>query len=188
LSCFSLVSFAHAQLLIDTVAGGSGPNAIPATLAGFSARSVAVDGAGNLFIADPSNHRVLKVDAGGIITTVAGRSLPGFSGDAGPGTAASLSNPNGVALDGSGNLYIADSGNNRIRKVTGGIITTVAGTGVFGFNLDGKRAASVCRATASPLPAFESANHRIGQSCVEVVWDLELAVEKSQPASAASSS
>jgi sugar lactone lactonase YvrE len=101
---------------------------------------VALDGSGNLYIADRSNARIRKVIAAtGIIATVAGIGTPGFSGDGGPATAASLNSPTGVALDGSGDLFIADSSNNRIRKVAGstGIITTVAGNGTRGFSGDG---------------------------------------------------
>src|SRR2546426_489854 len=94
-----------------------------------------MDGAGNLFIADTSNLRILKVSSDGIITTVAGNGTYGFSGDGGPAINARLS-PSGVAVDSAGNLFIADSP--RIRKVSSsGIITTVAGAGGFGFSGDG---------------------------------------------------
>ena len=94
---------------------------------------MAVDGAGNLFIADSLNDRIRKMDASGTITTVAGTGELGFSGDGGPATSARLSRPNDVAVDGAGNLFIADSGNNRIRKVDAtGTISTVAGTGRTG--------------------------------------------------------
>ncbi len=98
---------------------------------------MAVDGAGNLHIADSYNHRIRKVDADtGIITTVAGG---GSSlGDNGPAVEAQLRFPHGMALDAAGNLYFADSWNYRIRKVdAAGIITTVAGTGRFGDGGDG---------------------------------------------------
>ncbi len=99
---------------------------------------VAVDATGNLYIADISNHRIRKVDSTGTITTVAGTGEFGFSGDGGPATAALLGTPSGVAVDGAGNLYIADISNHRIRKVDStGTITTVAGTGEFGFSGDG---------------------------------------------------
>ncbi len=91
---------------------------------------VAVDPAGDVYIADQDNHRIRKVTAAGIISTVAGNGTAGFSGDNGQATAAMLYYPSAVALDSNGNLYIADSSNARIRKVTpGGIITTVAGGG-----------------------------------------------------------
>jgi sugar lactone lactonase YvrE len=91
---------------------------------------VAVDAAGNLFITEIFVHVVRKVDTKGIITTVAGTGEPGFSGDGGPAVAAQLSNPFGVAVDSAGNLFIADWGNYRVRKVDStGIITTVAGNG-----------------------------------------------------------
>ncbi len=129
--------------VITTAAGdgtyGFGGDAGPATAAQLrSPRGVAVDGAGNLFIADTSNHRIRKVDAAGVITTVAGNGTRSFGGDAGPATAARLRSPGGVAADGAGNLFIADTGNNRIRKVdAAGVITTVAGDGMRGFGGDG---------------------------------------------------
>ncbi len=129
----------YAQI-ITTVAGsalkGDGRAATAANLA--NPASVVLDGSGNLYIADQQNHRIRKVAASGIITTVAGTGSYGFSGDGGAATAANLANPAGVALDASGNLYIADSQNHRIRKVTtSGIISTVAGTGTAGYNGDG---------------------------------------------------
>jgi uncharacterized protein (TIGR03437 family) len=92
------------------------------------------DAAGNLYIADTGNHRVRKVSAAGIVSTVAGTGAPGGGGDEGPATAATLSGPRGVAVDGSGNVYIADTGNSRIRMVTpDGVIHNIAGTGAAGF-------------------------------------------------------
>ena len=94
--------------------------------------------AGDLFIADTGNHRVRKVGADGIISTVAGSGTAEFSGDGGPAASAQLSSPSGVAVDGAGNLYIADTANHRIRKVTvGGTITTVAGNGTAGYTGNG---------------------------------------------------
>ena len=93
---------------------------------------VAVDAAGNLYIADSGSHRIRKV-SGGVITTVAGGGSE--FGDKSPATSARLSFPRGVAVDPAGNLYIADTGTSRIRKVSGGVITTVAGGGfTFGDN------------------------------------------------------
>ncbi len=101
---------------------------------------IALDSAGNLYIVDRNNHRIRKVAAAtGIITTVAGNGQIGFSGDDGPATQANLNFPEGVAADAGGNLYITDTGNQRIRRVNAsdGKITTIAGTGVAGFNGDG---------------------------------------------------
>jgi tetratricopeptide (TPR) repeat protein len=116
----------------------------PATSASLNLPSgVAVDEAGNLFIADKSNHRIRKVDPTGIITTVAGNGTRGFSGDGGPATEASFTIPSGVAVDRDGNLLIVDAGNRRIRKVDpSGIITTAAGNGTRGFSGDGGPATS----------------------------------------------
>ncbi len=116
--------------------GGDGGPAVQAQLA--SPSGVAVDGAGNLFIADTRNQRIRKVDSSGTISTVAGTGEFGFGGDGGPATEAQLSNPAGMAVDGAGNLYIADLRDHRIRKVDStGTISTVAGTGEFGFGGDG---------------------------------------------------
>ncbi|MFG3551813.1 hypothetical protein [Streptomyces sp. NPDC047725] len=99
---------------------------------------VAVDGAGNLYIADTHNHRVRKVTPNGNITTVAGNGQAGFVSDGGPAVATNLHYPIGVAVDREGNLYIADYSNHRVRKVApDGIITTVAGNGQAGFVSDG---------------------------------------------------
>ncbi|MGD0778418.1 MAG: hypothetical protein ABSC05_37030, partial [Candidatus Solibacter sp.] len=109
---------------------GSGGDGGPATAAQLNfPTGVAVDAAGNLFIADTFNNRIRKVSANGTITTVAGTGARGFGGDGGPATAAQLNYPQGVAVDAAGNQ--------RIRKVSGGIITTVAGGGTFGPADDG---------------------------------------------------
>lgn len=136
--------------IITTVAG-NGKNGFsgdggPATSAQLNdPKSVIIDSIGNLYIADFSNNRIRKVDTAGIITTVAGNGVKGFSGDGGAATNAQLSSFVGVAitLDSSGNLYITDNGNHRIRKVdAAGIISTVAGNGESGFSGDGGVAAN----------------------------------------------
>jgi hypothetical protein len=132
-----------AQGTITTMAGtgaagfsGDGGPAVQAAL--NQAVYLAFDGLGNLYIADQFNHRIRKVDANGVITTVAGTGVAGFSGDGGPATQASLNLPIGVAVDTAGNVYIADTLNRRIRKVdTAGIIRTVAGNGSSVYSGDG---------------------------------------------------
>jgi cysteine-rich repeat protein len=119
----------------NAVVGGS---ALPTSVGLWEPWDVAVDRNGATYIADATNNRIRRVDAGGAITTVAGTGVPGFSGDGGQATSAELSFPIGVAVDGLGNLYISDYNNLRIRRVTtDGIITTIAGTGTGGFNGDG---------------------------------------------------
>lgn len=103
-------------------------------------QGIAIDNAGNLFIADSLNQVVRKVNAAsGVISTIAGTWTPGYTGDGGPASRATLNNPLAIALDGSGNLYIADQGNNVIRKVSAanGQITTVAGGGAGASGPDG---------------------------------------------------
>jgi sugar lactone lactonase YvrE len=96
---------------------------------------VQVDPQGNVLIADQGNNRIRKITADGRISTVAGNGTQDFSGDGGLATSASLSQPNDVTADKAGNLYIADSGNHRVRKVTpDGRITTIAGTGQLRYN------------------------------------------------------
>ena len=118
---------------ISTAAGGGttlGDNG-PATSAKLSEpQAVAVDSGGNLYIADANRVRLVSA---GVITTAAGNGTSGYQGDSGPPTAAMLSGPSGIAVDAAGSLYIADSGNNRIREVAAGIIATVAGNGNYGF-------------------------------------------------------
>jgi uncharacterized protein (TIGR03437 family) len=151
--------------VITTVVGngsiGAGGDGGPATQAELNAPTgVAVDGAGNLYITDIGNQRIRRVSAAdGKISTIAGTGVAGFSGDGGPATSAliNLAYPATLALDAAGDLYFADRNNHRIRKITlgAGVITTVAGTGVAGFNGDGTAPA----ATALSFPtsvAFDS--------------------------------
>ena len=130
--------------MITTIAG-TGTNSyngdnIDATAAQLSFPiDVALDRSDNVCIADFYNYRIRKVTvSGGIITTIAGTGTNSYNGDKIPATTAHLSAPSGVAVDGSDNVYISDPFNNRIRKVTvsSGIITTIAGTGTFGYNFD----------------------------------------------------
>jgi sugar lactone lactonase YvrE len=130
---------------------------------------VALDAAGNLYISDQENNRIRKVDTNGIITTVAGNGTNAFAGDGGPATNASLFYPRGVALDSIGNLYFADWLNNRIRKVdTNGIISTVAGNGQAADTGDGGAATNATlngpqgvAVNACNLYIADSGNNRI---------------------------
>jgi len=125
--------------LISTVVGTGTDGFLgdggPATRAQISGpRQIVIDGAGNLFFADNGNSRIRKVDTSGRITTIVGAGGEGFSGDGGPASRAKLNLPSGVAVDTDGNVYIADTSNNRIRRVDrAGTIRTIAGTGVKGF-------------------------------------------------------
>lgn len=101
---------------------------------------VVVDSSGNLYIADTLNHIIRKVTSAGVISIFAGNQTAGFAGDGGAAASAELNYPQGLALDAAGNLYVADTYNHRIRKITAdGVITTVAG-GTFGFGGDGEAA------------------------------------------------
>jgi len=119
--------------------GGDGGQATAAKL--YHPAGIAIDAAGNLYIADISNQRIRKINTAGIITTVAGTGSATFGGDGGQATAASLQNAEGINIDGAGNLYIVDTNNGRVRKVnSSGIITTIAGNGTLGYSGDGGQA------------------------------------------------
>lgn len=123
---------APASYHLETIAGGDfAGDGGPATHALLvQNEGLAVDSRGNVYIADAGDHRVRRISASGVISTVAGSGRAGFSGDGGPATAAQLRSPYGLAVDRNGNLYIADLGNARIRRVTpAGLISTIAGGG-----------------------------------------------------------
>ena len=133
--------------VITTIAGTgtasfSGDNGAATSATLNDPGGIALDAAGNLYIADFGNNRVRMVSVGGTITTVAGNGAATFAGDSGSATSASLSGPLDVRVDAAGNLYIADRGNNRIRMVTGGIISTIAGNGTASFGGDNGPATS----------------------------------------------
>ena len=163
---------------INTVAGngtsgysGDGSSATSATLS--SPSGLAVDSAGNIYISDYGNNVIRKVSPAGVISTYAGNGGQGYSGDGGQATAAALNGPLGLALDSSGNLYIADSGNHAVRVVssTGGI-KTFAGTGTLGDAGDGLLAANALLATPTGIVLDSTGNVYIsdaGQNRIRVV-------------------
>jgi len=138
----------------------SGPtNNVQATAAPLAAPAqIAYDAAGNLYIADLNDHVIRKINLAGIVTTVAGTGEQGFAGDGGPATSAQLDSPAGVAVDAAGNIYIADTHNQRIREVRNGTISTIAGTGVAGFSGDGGTAASAQLSNPTALALDSSGN------------------------------
>ena len=137
--------------IITTIAGSGAPapfgiheacdfsgEGSPATQATLHPGPLFVDGKGCIYISSPFNHRIFKIDPGGIITTIAGDGQPGFAGDGEPAICARLNSPNGLFVDGEGSVYISDVLNHCIRRVDpGGIITTIAGDGQPGFAGDG---------------------------------------------------
>jgi uncharacterized protein YjdB len=129
--------------IITTIAGNgtlgfSGDGGAATTAQMNFPGSICRDAIGNIYISDGNNSRIRKVDTSGIVTTIAGTGTAGFSGDGGPATAAQLNLPAGINIDNTGNLYIADRVNQRVRKVsTSGIISTIAGNGTSGFSGDG---------------------------------------------------
>ena len=125
------------------IAGFSGDGVLAKESQLSNPTGLALDGKGNLFISDSGNERIRKVDLStGIISTVAGTGVTGFSGDGIEATKTQLSNPLGLAVDNQGDLFVVDRGNNRVRKINSstGIITTIAGTGEEGYSGDGELA------------------------------------------------
>jgi uncharacterized protein (TIGR03437 family) len=132
--------------IITSISGngsiGLSGDGVATTLAMVSPFGVAVDSSGNVYVAEYGTNRIRKIDASGQITTAIGDGIQGFAGDGGPANKVEMSLPTGVAVDGSGNLYFADSLNNRIRKLAGGNVSTFAGNGLLSRSGDGGTATS----------------------------------------------
>ncbi|MBK6521909.1 MAG: T9SS type A sorting domain-containing protein [Sphingobacteriaceae bacterium] len=129
--------------IITTIAGNGSPgfsgDGGQATSAQLSyPKGVTVDSQGNVYFHDGGNNVIRKISSSGTINTIAGTGISGFSGDGKPATMAQVFNPDGIAVDKIGNIFIADASNNRIRKInTSGVINTIAGTGAIGYSGDG---------------------------------------------------
>ncbi len=142
--------------------GFSGDNGLATSAQLNSPVGIAVDSAGNLYIADSFNNVIRRVSHG-VITTVAGNGAQGFSGDGGLALSAQLNHPYGIAVDSAGNLYVTDQGNN-VRMVSNGIITTVAGNGTQGFSGDGGPATSAQLNTPGGITVDSAGNLYIADS------------------------
>ena len=141
LSVFAVTTNSGAQTIYTIagtgVAGFSGDTGVATGAKVYGPSGIAVDGAGNTYFSDYYNQRVRRISSSGNITTVAGNGTAGFTGDNVIGNSTRLNNPMGLAADAYGNVYIADKGNNRIRKIdSSGYITTIAGTGTGGYTGD----------------------------------------------------
>jgi uncharacterized protein (TIGR03437 family) len=166
---------------ISTVAGtgvagssGDGGPAVSAELNG--PRGVTVDASGNLYIAEFYGQRLRMVNTSGIITTVAGNGNPGYSGDGGQATSASLDGPYRVTIDAAGNIYIPDSGNSVVRKVaTDGTITTVAGNGSSGYSGDGGLATSASLNYPEAVAFDAAGNYYIADEGANVIRKVDTA-------------
>jgi sugar lactone lactonase YvrE len=154
-----------AQSVINTVAGGG---SAATSLGPGLITGIVVDQSGNVFLLVSDRSVVMRLDAAtGSLTTVVGTGIAGFSGDGGPATSAKLSGPLGLALDSSGNLYIADTGNNRVRRVSNGTITTAAGNGSPGNSGDGGLATNASIGDPLSVALDAAGNVYIGQSTSE---------------------
>jgi trimeric autotransporter adhesin len=126
-------------------------------------KDIAFDGKGNLYIADTANNVIRMVSSAGVITTIAGTGQSGFSGDGGAAIAATMNLPSGLVVDGGGNLFIGDTNNFRVRKITtAGLITTIAGTGIKGHSGDNAPAIAAQLSNPTGLALDQAGNLFIG--------------------------
>ncbi len=162
---------------VTTVGGGFLGDGRPATSASFVLPvSVAHDAQGNLYVSDGYDCRIRKINDAGVISTYAGTGICGYRGDGGPATSAMLSYSYGSALDRYGNLLVADTGNNRIRKITpAGIITTIAGNGTYGYSGDGGDALQASLAGPSAVSEDPRGNVYVADSGNYVIRMIDAA-------------
>jgi trimeric autotransporter adhesin len=138
--CLLISGLLKAQTITLIAGGGTGGDGGAATSATvFSPQHMAFDRLGNLYFSQNLGHKIRKISTTGVISTIAGTGMGGFSGDGGSAVTAQINQPAGLAIDTSGNIYFCDNANCRVRRIAAvtGIITTIAGTGVAGFNGDG---------------------------------------------------
>jgi len=182
---FIVPELSLAQYDISTIAGG-GPNGLTAVASSIGyADSVVMDAAGNTYIADSWSSRILKLSAAtGTVTVVAGNGTHGYSGDGGPATSATLDGPVGVAVDSSGNIFIADTGNSLIREVTvaNGNIQTVAGSFKLGAGYSGDGGPATSAQLNGPQSVFVDslANVFIADSLNDAVREVVASTGKIQ--------
>lgn len=137
--CFWLAAAGPAGAQTYTWSTLAGPPGGPGSTDGaasdarfYQPSGLAMDGSGNVYVADTTNHKIRKITSAGVVSTLAGTGISGFAD--GVGSAANFASPNGVAVDASGTVYVADTGNHRIRKITSaGVVSTLAGSGSAGF-------------------------------------------------------
>ncbi len=159
LACLFFSSAVRADLLIETVNALFGDGGLATYSKLNNPYGIAADSLGNVFIAEYAGHRIRKIRADGVITTIAGTGSPGFSGDGGPALSAQFNRPRSIAVDPNGNVYVADTVNYRIRKITpAGIITTFAGNGSATYSGDGGPATSAGFPSVFAMAADTSEN------------------------------
>ena len=165
---------ASAQGVIQTVAGG-GPNQLPALSASLNSPSaVAVDKSGNVYVAVANDMRVYKIDTTGKLTVLAGNGVFGYAGDGGPATSAEFQFPSGLAVDGSGNVFISDAFASVVREVVAstGNIQTVAGNGAAGYSGDGGPAVNAGLNSPEGIAVDNSGNLFIADTSNSVVREV----------------
>ena len=174
-SVFKLDTSGNLTLIAgNSRAGYAGDNGLAINAELNQPAGVAIDGSGNIYIADSLNSVIRMVAPSGIITTLAGNGGTGYTGDYGPATSANMNLPSGIAVNKSGTLYIADSGNNVIRMVAGGIITSFAGNHLPGFAGDTGAASSAEFLNPNDVAVDSSGNVYIADTGNSVIREVTI--------------